>query len=452
MNKTYNKLVSIIIRAFNEEDWIESCINSIHEQTYKNYEIIFVDNYSKDNTIKIVKKYKNIKILRIKDFKPGKAINHGIKKSNGEIIVCLSAHCIPTNKLWLSSLIKPLSKKNIAAVYGRQEPLSFSSPLDKRDLLTVFGLDKKVQSKDPFFHNANSCFLKKTWKKFPFDEKVQNVEDRLWGKVIIDNKLKIYYEPLASVYHWHGINHSQNIKRAESIIKILEQQSNKFFNYKLSQSNHSNKKGVAVIPARAEDIIDEEHLVKTIRTATNIIKIDKVYVITDSKKLSNLITNCGAHAVLRPNSMSNKTIDLFDITRYLLNLKYREISNFSFVMILQIEYPFRDSKLLQKALNFYLNKKCHTLIAARQESRVFEIISNNKSVKSLKSDIFVPQYFKNNDLLIFLTGFFTFCKIDELLDRTWRYKDFSFYKIEESVSLKITKKNYYNPIFKSDNE
>ena len=80
--------------------------------------------------------------------------------------------------------------KKVAGVYGRQEPLSYSTDFDKRDLITVFGLDKKIQVKDPFFHNANSAFLRTTWKKFPFDEKVSNIEDRVWGHQVIKKNYK----------------------------------------------------------------------------------------------------------------------------------------------------------------------------------------------------------------------------------------------------------------------
>ena len=172
------KKVSIIIRTKNEERWILSCLEKIFSQSYSNLEVIIVDNYSIDKTIKKISKFP-VKIIKIKKFLPGKAINLGIKKSKGDIIVCLSAHCLPVDKNWLSNLIKPLKNKKIAGVYGRQQPMSYSSVLDKRDLITIFGLDKKIQSKDPFFHNANSAFRRELWKKIPFDEKASNVEDRI---------------------------------------------------------------------------------------------------------------------------------------------------------------------------------------------------------------------------------------------------------------------------------
>ena len=159
-NKIIKNLVSIIIRTKNEEKWIVSCLNSIFQQNYKKLEIIIVDNYSHDKTVNLAKKF-NVKIIKIKKFLPGKALNKGIIKSSGEYIVCLSAHCIPKNDFWLIKLIQNLQNKKVGGVYGRQEPLPYSSSYDKRDLLNLFGLDKKIQIKDPFFHNANSAFKKK---------------------------------------------------------------------------------------------------------------------------------------------------------------------------------------------------------------------------------------------------------------------------------------------------
>ena len=89
-----NPLVSVIIRTKNEERWLQQCLEKIYQQSYRNFEIIIVDNESKDKTIKVAKEYK-LKIVKIKKFLPGKAINLGITKSKGDIIICLSAHCIP---------------------------------------------------------------------------------------------------------------------------------------------------------------------------------------------------------------------------------------------------------------------------------------------------------------------------------------------------------------------
>ena len=56
----------------------------------------------------------------------------------------------------------------------------------------MFGEDKKIQRKDTFFHNANSAFLRETWRKYPFNPSVTNIEDRIWGQEVISAGLKVF--------------------------------------------------------------------------------------------------------------------------------------------------------------------------------------------------------------------------------------------------------------------
>ena len=61
--------IGIIIPNYNYEHTIEKCLDSIVKQTYKNYEVIFVDDMSTDNSIKIAKSFENkmnIKIVQLK--------------------------------------------------------------------------------------------------------------------------------------------------------------------------------------------------------------------------------------------------------------------------------------------------------------------------------------------------------------------------------------------------
>lgn len=54
--KKENNKIAIIIPNYNYEEWLEKCLTSILNQTYTNYEIIFVDDVSTDNSVKIAKK------------------------------------------------------------------------------------------------------------------------------------------------------------------------------------------------------------------------------------------------------------------------------------------------------------------------------------------------------------------------------------------------------------
>ena len=59
------KKVSVIIPIYNASSTLEKCLNSIINQTYKNLEIICIDDSSTDSSLDIIKEYKNVKPWRI---------------------------------------------------------------------------------------------------------------------------------------------------------------------------------------------------------------------------------------------------------------------------------------------------------------------------------------------------------------------------------------------------
>ena len=89
---------SIIITSYNKGQYLEKCILSCLGQTYKNFEIIIGDNYSQDNTRKILNKYKNKINFFFKKKKSNVAaqnqielIKHAVKISSGHMICLLDA-------------------------------------------------------------------------------------------------------------------------------------------------------------------------------------------------------------------------------------------------------------------------------------------------------------------------------------------------------------------------
>lgn len=216
-------LISIIIRAKNEAAWIRRCLTAASLQDYPNREIVVVDNESDDETSEIVRDF-NCKVVGISEseFSYGRALNRGVEVSEGELLVCLSGHCVPVHNKWLDRLAVNFGPAEVAAVYGRQEPLPDSNTFDKRDLWNTFGLDRKIQVKDSFFHNANAMLRRSVWERIPFDEEINGVEDRDWAKKVIAAGYHIVYEPQASVYHHHGINQTMDIARAERVVKMIE--------------------------------------------------------------------------------------------------------------------------------------------------------------------------------------------------------------------------------------
>lgn len=198
---------SIIIRTKNEEKGLPLCLNAIKKQKYSDYEIIVVDSGSKDKTIKVAEEHgcKTV-LIPEKDFSFGYSLNVGIKEAKGEIMVIISAHCLPANNDWLSFLIKPFfSFLNLAGVYGRHVPYLDASPQEKRGLAEAFPPGDEIRFyENDRFSNANSAILKSAWESINFDEKLPGAEDIGWCMKIKENGLEVAYEPRAIVFHSHA--------------------------------------------------------------------------------------------------------------------------------------------------------------------------------------------------------------------------------------------------------
>jgi len=214
---------SVIIRTKNEEKWIGSCLFAVKHQDYPDFEVILVDNESRDDTLSIARRHE-CRIVNIPDheFNFSRALNQGIAQSSGSLIAILSGHCIPVDEQWLSRLAMNFANENVVAVYGQQRPLPDSSPFDKRDLWITFGMDRKLQRRDYFFHNANSMIRREVWEAVPFNENIHGVEDQDWAKRILRDGNRIVYEPTAAVYHHHGIHHTQSEERVDRVVRVIE--------------------------------------------------------------------------------------------------------------------------------------------------------------------------------------------------------------------------------------
>jgi glycosyltransferase involved in cell wall biosynthesis len=215
--------VTVIIRSKNEEKWIGSCLFAVQNQDYPGFDVVLVDNESKDETVAIANRF-GAQVLTIpeKEFNFSRALNLGISAAKGVLIAILSAHCIPTDDQWLARLVMNFNEPQVMAVYGRQKPLPDSSPYDKRDLWITFGMDRKQQRRDYFFHNANSMIRRDLWEQMPFNENIHGVEDQDWAKRVLQAGGQIIYEPSAAVFHHHGIHHAQNEERVDRVVRVIE--------------------------------------------------------------------------------------------------------------------------------------------------------------------------------------------------------------------------------------
>ena len=117
-NNTHPK-ISIIMPIFNSENFIEDCLNSLLNQTFKNFEIICINDGSTDNTLKILyefeKKDERIYIINQNNLGAGVARNVGMKISKGEYLIFLDSDDI-FNETMLEELYAKIKGNNLEIV------------------------------------------------------------------------------------------------------------------------------------------------------------------------------------------------------------------------------------------------------------------------------------------------------------------------------------------------
>jgi rhamnosyltransferase len=395
--------VSVIVRTKNEEKWITACLAAVFRQSHPSFEVIVVDNGSTDRTLERVAQF-DARVVHINQFLPGKALNLGIRESKGEVVVCLSGHCVPVDKRWLENLVSNL-EDGIAGVYGRQEPLSFSTDRDKRDLLTIFGLDRKVQANDYFFHNANSAVPRAVWDEVPFDEEVTNIEDRVWAKEVLRRGYQIVYEPSASVYHYHGINHYHDDERCRNVVSILES---------MNESTHRTIGGdidardlriMAIVPLRgvSRQCGGRRLIEYTLERAIESEYITDVLVATDSPETAELARQAGAWVpFIRPPHLSEEYVDLSEVLQFSIE-KVEDLGYLpDLVVLLEETYPFRKQGFIDSMVSRLVRDGLDSLVPVKPEYRSAWIREDGET-RQLGGGM-MPRRYKDSPVYVGLPG------------------------------------------------
>ncbi len=294
MQKNKPIKVSVVIRGKNEASWLKVLLRELKKQTFQNFEIIFCDNQSSDNTIEILKKFDVKKIFRLKNYKPGLALNKSVLLAKGVYTVFVSSHCVPENKRWLENFVNFMDKNpNVSAAYGKQIPLPGSNSQNSLDLNILFRDEDIVHHKDPYISNANSIYITNRIKKYKFDPYLSNIEDRVWAKEEIKRKGKIAYLSKAAVFHLHGIHqHLQSTNRSITTFEILNKNITKLWKKCFFLKPEYFEYSILINARRETKSNNIKNKIKNLIQSNfyNDFKIKKIIVITDINfKMNNCI-------------------------------------------------------------------------------------------------------------------------------------------------------------------
>jgi len=216
---------SIIIPTFNRARILKKCLNALSNQTYRNFEVIVVDDGSIDDTKKIISEFEGLKIKYIyqKHSQQGIARNKGIEKAKGKYIVFIGDDIVP-EKNWLSEHIRIHKKeKNIAVLGLTIWPKSWRINKFMRYLAPngpQFNYGKIKDKKNcgwDFFWTSNISLEKKWFMKNKFDENFRGwgYEDLELGYRLIKKGLRIVFNPKAIAYHYHYYKYPEEFLRKQ---------------------------------------------------------------------------------------------------------------------------------------------------------------------------------------------------------------------------------------------
>ena len=188
---------SILIANYNSANYIDQCLNSINSQSNKDFEIIFFDDNSSDNSLEKIKKFKNIKIIENKKRTPYGSLNQinayksAFKKSSGEILMFLdSDDYFEKNKVEkVISYFQSNSHKNV--LFDLPTIVREKKHLKKEDSL------KLLKTYWPYIH-PQSCI---SIKRKIADKMFKLIEYQKYTDVWMDFRICLYSKYILNEYN-----------------------------------------------------------------------------------------------------------------------------------------------------------------------------------------------------------------------------------------------------------
>lgn len=256
-------LISIVIPIYNAEKYLEECLNSIKNQTYKNFEVIMVNDGSKDDSETICMNFlrsdSRFRYLKKENGGVSSARNVGLDNVEGDYITFIDADDW-VDENYLDLLITTVKKNHSDIVvssykqfnnidifylraYSLQEKylLNFER-MNRDDFLTIF---PKLMSTNVCFNNAVAkLFRKELVNDLRFDTSIKYGEDLdFYFRLYLNVDSISYVDEPTYVYRMHGDSTTSNFNQehAEQELTIFKQMYEKIQEIGLPSIHYFNK-------------------------------------------------------------------------------------------------------------------------------------------------------------------------------------------------------------------
>lgn len=164
-----NPLISVIIPIYNVENYLCKCVNSVINQTYKELEIILVDDGSTDSCFNICEEYKNldprIKVIHQENSGLSEARNRGLEVSNGDYVIFLDSDDYWNDINAISEIVKQINEvKAEVIIFGYrkyyEETKKFGEISFKCDREILLDSNNQLN-----YLMKNKCYESSSWNK-----------------------------------------------------------------------------------------------------------------------------------------------------------------------------------------------------------------------------------------------------------------------------------------------
>ena len=448
MNK-FNPKVTVYITNYNYGKFIEQAICSVLDQTLQDFELIIIDDGSKDNSVEIINVFltdPRIQFIQQKNKGLNISNNVALNLARGKYIVRLDA----------DDYFKPTALERLSFFLDNDDAVGLIFPdfeeVDAEgDLIRVVkrhDFNTEVELFDLPAHGActmvRTSFLREVGG---YDESFtcQDGFD-LWIKFIAKHKVSNVKEILFS-YRQHGSNLTKNEDR---LLATRSEMKKKY----LARTEKNIPQCSIIIPVRSLDVTEipftevngQTLLSLKIMASIESELCDEVIILTSDEKVKEYVlshfTNPQIKVIKRPTSYARFNYSLMDSLKLAENSKDTNLNVNSLAVILSLENPFLNSRYIDSSIRALLIFGADSVMSVRRntkslykhDGRTFKSLQSDELTKFERHDIFqaagglvcvkIDTAFENDKLLCGVTSHVL---VDEI----------SAFEINSQVDLKI---------------
>ena len=229
MSNKNTPVVSIIVPVYNTGKYLEECLDSILSQTYKNIEIICIDDGSTDNSPEILKKYahndKRLKVMTQKNLGVISARNNAINEAKGEYILAIDSDDIVADEI-VEKFLKALEGNKYALVVPRVE--CFEGQIGEYVMPELNATNMANQN---CIVSTCGMYKKEYWEKYGgYDEGFSaGMEDYdFWWNFFQDKQKAIRSDDILFFYRVKNKNESRNLQTLKNHNRLVKLMTEKY--------------------------------------------------------------------------------------------------------------------------------------------------------------------------------------------------------------------------------